>query len=319
LPGRNRKIAARRRTLGDWASASTAVAAIAAVVVVGATVFVQNASSDEVSQAADSLRRQEAELSNRITVLETSLGLYEAESAEVGEFADGAGSALIQLEGRSDEDARLATVGALAVLREALDTQEPLERPVEYRRMPTPPVELADVAAQLDAVHVASERVEEAIDIARSSRVGLAQNESTFVASWTTLGASLPATAALIASENGQAGEAYRANVVAGAAAIVAAQERGDNGLTEIATYSQAVDTLRVENQRVIDAGAVKPPPVRRWTSPAPNVPAPADPAPAPADPAPAPADPVPVPTDPAPIPTDPAPAPAPTVPAPAP
>lgn len=259
-----------RRTMAQWLNGAVAIIAVAAVVAVVSAVVVQNASSTEVTQAAASLRTQEAELRNRTTTLQTSLALYDDAAAEAQAAADAAETALLDLEGKSDEAARAAALEAVAVFRESLQGREAPSAPAAYERTPSAPAEdLVTVAAQIDAVRAASDEVERAIDEARAARAQLGVDEKDLVAAVTAFGATLPLTAAEIVAENGEAGEQFRTAVTNAAAAVTAAQQRGTVAAAEMTAYSAAVDALRAENERVLAERAAQPVPRNRgWVPP---------------------------------------------------
>lgn len=266
-----------RRTAGDWVTTATAVAAIAAVVGVGVLVGVESASSNEVTAAAQSLRAQEVDLRNRTTTLETSLDLYETAVADAEALADSAEAPLAGLEGRSDEPARAAALTALATFRDEIRGQSAPREPAAYRREADADQSLPAVAAQLDAVRAASLEIDAAIDETRAARSAVAASEETFRAALSALGATLPGFAAVVAGENRDAGQSYRAAVTAAADAVVAAQLGGGSGGAEMIAYAAAVDALRGENQRVIDSTPEpEPEPRSNWRPVTPVVPAPA-------------------------------------------
>ncbi|MGN6218382.1 MAG: hypothetical protein ACTHNQ_02675 [Microbacterium sp.] len=271
------KVKTQRRTAGDWVSVGVAVTAVGAVLAVGALAIVQRTTADDVSQATRSLREQEAELRNRITTLETSLSLYGSAVTDATAVAESAEPALAALEGKSDEAARATAVQAVAGFREALAALDVPADATTYARGTATPTDLAAAAARLDEVRARALEVDGAIDDTREARSAVAATQSGLLAALAAFGATVPASGGMIAEENPYASDAYRAAVLATADDIVAAQRRGESGAAQMTAYGQAVDALRIENQRVMDART----PVRQnaggWAPPRTTTPVPTE------------------------------------------
>ncbi|MGW9586193.1 hypothetical protein [Microbacterium sp. NPDC055455] len=263
---RPRRQRSRRRTPADWVNALVATVAVAAVVGVGALVLVERTTQDDVAQAAQSLRQQEAEVRNRATTLQTSQGLYSTAITDAAALAAEADAALVGLEGKSDEAARATAVQALDAFGSALAGHQAADDAVELGRATPEPTDLASVAAALDDVREASEAIDEAIDRTREARSALTAAQDAFRAALATFGATLPASAAEVVDENLAAVESYREAVRVTADDVGVAQGRGESGLAQMVLYGQAVDALRAENQRVLDLRSQ----IRRdsWTPP---------------------------------------------------
>lgn len=264
-----------RRTAEDWLNTAVAAVAVAAVVAVGGLVLIERTSQDDVVRAAQSLRQQEAEVRNRAVTLQTSQGLYETAITDASALASEADPILVGLEGKSDEAARVTAVQALEAFRSALTAHEPAEDAVEFAGATPAPTDLASVAAALDGVRVASNEIDDAIDRTREARAALTTAVEAFRAALQMFGATLPASAAEAIDDNLAAGDSYREAVRVTADDVAIAQGRGESGLAQMALYGQAVDALREENQRVLDARSQARRNSGGWTPPAIVEPAP--------------------------------------------
>lgn len=273
----------RRSFFGGRSSgALDAVSMIAAVVAVallaGTVTFaaVQRATADPVDQAMSSLREREAELQNETEDLQTAVDLFSTSLSDAEQAVESAAGVLSGLEGRVDSMPLSAAESARARLASAVTSAPQVIVPV-YRRTPVPEMSLEDVSGALDDVRLAREALPPLVAEVRDGRSAVTESLNGFHAELRNLGSAIEAGAARLVEEQDAASEGFRTGVTDAASRVVAAQRAGRDGLAEMPGYASAVDALRAENQRVLDA-RVEPPVRQRPVTPSNPSPSPVDP-----------------------------------------
>lgn len=269
---------------------------VAGSILIAQTVAANSREAQELSAAVADLEAAEAAATEPEFALQEAIGIYDDTVELAQATADSAGPPLAAVAGMTDETLLTASNTALADLVAQLAVDTAFEAPAEYER--------GDVAlTDLDAIAAATERAEAhatavtaATDRVRLAQAALQQKLDALRAAQVALGASLPATAEVIAAENRRAEQSFRDAVIAAAAAVPAAQNAGGSGDVELTAYAAAVTALRGDQVRAEEV--VEPVRPANPVNPAPQPTPTTDPAPAP-DPAPEP-----TPTDPAPVPS---------------
>lgn len=266
---------------------------VAGSILIAQTVAANSREAQELSAAVADLEAAEAAATEPEFALQEAIGIYDDTVELAQTTADSAGPPLAAVAGMTDETLLTASNTALADLVAQLAVDTAFETPAAYERGDVDLTDLDAIAAATEAAEAHAAAVTAATDEVRLAQAALQQKLDALRAAQVALGASLPATAEVIAAENPRAEQSFRDAVIAAAAAVPAAQNAGGSGDAELTAYAEAVTALRGDQVRAEEVVE----PVR-----------PANPAPQPTpttDPAPAP-DPVPVPdppTDPVPVP----------------
>lgn len=245
---------------GAWWAVGISVALILAVV--AGSIYV----AQTVAAQAEKLRVAVAEFETAaeaaddpVAAMEAAYAKYDEAAAAARLAADSAAPALAAVAGMSDQaalDAANAAVGALVAL---LDSTVLPERPPLY----TPP-DLATIADVDSAERAADDARDHAADVvavteeADAATAAVTQHVTALTEAQRALGATLPATAEVLAEENDLARQSFRDGVFAAAGAVGAAQAAGASGDPELLAYAAAVTALRDDQKRAEEAAAAR-------------------------------------------------------------
>ncbi len=270
---------------------------VAGSILIAQTVAANSREAQELSAAVADLEAAEAAATEPEFALQEAIGIYDDTVELAQTTADSAGPPLAAVAGMTDETLLTASNTALADLVAQLAVDTAFETPAAYERGDVDLTDLGAIAAATEAAEAHATAVTAATDEVRLAQAALQQKLDALRAAQVALGASLPATAEVIAAENPRAEQSFRDAVIAAAAAVPAAQNAGGSGDAELTAYAAAVTALRGDQVRAEEV--VEP---VRPANPAPQPTPTTDPAPAP-DPVP---QPTPTETAPVPLPTDP-------------
>ena len=284
--------------------ARTAVSVIASVVLVAAIVggagyAAQSiAAQNRLVAAQTALEAAEAAIEGPATTLDTAFADYEASKVAARAMADETTPSLAAVAGMTDQSALDAANAALAELVAALDADGPPAAPAPYEpaAVTSDPDEVAGAA---QSARDYADEVKARIRDVQAVTTGVKGKTAALTVALNALGASLPATAALIAGQYPLAEQSFRDAVVAAAVAVGAAQGAGGSGDAELLVYAAAVTALRADQERAVAEAAdkVRTRPRTGTTNPVtPTTPAPTTPPPTPPAPSPSPS-PTPTPT----------------------
>ncbi len=266
---------------------------VAGSILIAQTVAANSREAQELSAAVADLEAAEEAATEPEFALQEAIGIFDNTVELAQTTADSAGPPLAAVAGMTDETLLTASNTALADLVAQLAVDTAFETPAAYERGDVDLTDLDAIAAATEAAEAHATAVTAATDEVRLAQAALQQKLDALRAAQVALGASLPATAEVIAAENPRAEQSFRDAVIAAAAAVPAAQNAGGSGDAELTAYAEAVTALRGDQVRAEEV--VEP---VRPANPAPQPTPTTDPAPAP-DPAPEP-----TPTDPAPVPS---------------
>lgn len=249
-PGRAHKSRPRRDGVVIVAAVIAVVAVLAAVVVVTTTLLTRPVTSD----ALRALGSSEALLIDRTEALNTRSAALDSRRDALVSRAEELERSLAAMAQYGDESARLAAESAR---REHVRAIEAIEVPApapHYRRDVIDTTSLDDVARAMNATQARMLELDRAEEQLVRAEEALAAADGGLRDALVAFTATVPATAAVIVAENPDAEESFR-TAVAQAAADVADSDPGTTaGLGTWAAYIAAVQTLRADQQRALDA-----------------------------------------------------------------